>query len=440
MVKDLREYLALLRSIGGLWEIDDPVELMQIPSLMKEAERKCRCVLFNNISGYGNSLVNNLFGSRRFLAELFGCSVENVAREFAGRLEHPIKPVIISSGPVQEIFLSHDEVDIRKLPFIQHNSKDAGRYITAGMVVAKDPDTGVRNTSFNRMQLKGPDKTGFRMSPGQDLEDYYRRASAEGRRLELAVAIGNHPLDLLAAASGPARDIDELDLAGALRGEPVPLVKCRTVDLEVPAYAEIVLEGYIAPNELEPEGPFGDFMEFYIPETLNHVFHLTAISMRRGAIAQAISAGSKDDVTLLSTPREAQLYELFHGMNADVRGINLALCNNYLTGAVSIRKRNENEPTNIIMAAFGSFRFLKNFIVVDHDVDVYDTKDVFWAMSTRLRAQRGVIVVPNAMGFGRDAHGIHTAKLGIDATAPEDCWDEFERVSVPDWPPNGEDQ
>lgn len=435
MIKDLREYLALLDEHGWLDHVTEKTDLMAIPGVMKAQEKKGRTVLFENIDGYDYPLVNNLFGSREFLAEVFGCPVDEVARIFAERSSGRIQPVMTDNAPVQEIVCRGDEIDIWQFPFIVHGAKDAGRYITAGMVIAKDPETGVRNCSFNRMQLKGPAKTGFRMSPTQDLESYYKRSKALGKPLEIAVAIGNHPLDLLAAACGPARDVDELDIAGSLRGEPVPLAKCVSVDLEVPANAELVLEGYISIDEMEEEGPFGDFMEFYVPVMQNHIFHITALTMRKKPILQAISAGSKDDVTLLATPREAQLYKVFHDMNIDVRGINLAICNNYLTGAVSIRKVIENEPTNIIMAAFGSFKFMKNFIVVDQDVDVYDPKDLFWAISTRLRAERGVMVVPNAMGFGRDEHGIHTAKMGIDATAPLGCWDEFERVTAPVFEP-----
>lgn len=431
MIKDLREYLSFLDGHGWLDRLAGPTGLMAIPGIMKEQEKKERTVLFENIEGYDYPLVNNLFASRDFLAALFDCPVDEVARVFAGRSSGRVKPTIVEDAPVQEIICRGEDIDIRKFPFIVHGEKDGGRYITGGMVIAKDPETGVRNTSFNRMQLKGKAKTGFRMSPTQDLESYYKRSVAMGKPLEIAVAIGNHPLDLMAAACGPARDVDELDIAGSLRGEPVPLTRCVSVDLEAPANAELVLEGYLSMDELEEEGPFGDFMEFYVPVRKNHIFRITALTMREKPILQAISAGSKDDVTLLATPREAQLYKVFHEMNIDVKGINLAICNNYLTGAVSIRKAVENEPANIIMAAFGSFKFLKNFIVVDHDVDVYDAKDLWWAVSTRLRAERGVFVFNNTMGFGRDEHGIHTAKMGIDATAPMGCWDEFERVVPP---------
>ena len=193
----------------------------------------------------------------------------------------------------------------------------------------------------------------------------------------------------------------------------------------------MVLEGYIVPGELEDEGPFGDFMEFYVPVMPNNIFHITAITHRKRPILQSIHAGSRDDVTLLATPREAAIRTMLKSMNVDVRQISLQLCNNYLTGAVAIRKQLEDEPKNVMMGAFATFKFLKNFIVVDHDVNVDDPKEILWALSTRLRAEKGIWVVPNAVGFGRDAYGIHTTKLGIDATAPLDHWDEFERTGHP---------
>jgi 2,5-furandicarboxylate decarboxylase 1 len=431
LIKDLREYLTLLEENRWLDRITETVELLAIPAVMKEQEKKERTVLLEQVDGYASPVVNNLFGSRDFLAKVFGCSREDVVKVFARRYVECIEPILVASGPVQEIVLTGKDVDIRQLPFIVHGAKDAGRFITGAVVIAKDPENGIRNCSFNRMQLKGPAKAGIRLSPTQDLESYYKKAAARKQRLEIAAVIGNHPLDLLAAACGPARDIDELGIAGSLRQEPVELVKCKTVDLEVPARAELVLEGYINPGELEAEGPFGDFMEFYIPVMDNPVFHITAITMRPRPIIQVISAGSRDDATLLGAPREAQLYKVFKDNNVDVKAININLCNNYLTCAVSIRKQLEFEPRNILMAAFGSFKFLKNCVIVDHDVNVFDPADVWWAMSTRLRAEKGVMVIPDAVGFGRDVHGIHTAKLGIDATAPLGAWDEFERVTIP---------
>lgn len=431
MIHDLREYLTLLREKGWLDVISDPRDLSSLADTMRQQEKAERTVLFDNIAGYDCPMVNNLFANRSFLAAVFDCPPDQVIEEFARRYDRRIPPVLVENAPVQTIVHTGADIDILRYPFIQHAPKDGGRYISAGVVFAKDPETGVRNCSINRMQLKGPNYTGFRMSPRQDLEAYYNKARDMGVNLEIAVAIGNHPIDLLAAACGPARDVDEMEIAGGLRGEAVEMVKCKTVDLEVPAYAEMVLEGYIIPGELEDEGPFGDFMEFYVPVMPNNIFHITAITHRERPILQSIHAGSRDDVTLLATPREAAIRTMLKSMNIDVRQISLQLCNNYLTGAVAIRKQLEDEPKNAMMGAFATFKFLKNFIVVDHDVNVDDPKDILWAISTRLRAERGIMVVPNTVGFGRDSYGIHTTKLGIDATAPLDHWDEFERTGHP---------
>ena len=431
MIYDLREYLDLLREKGWLDVIDEPRDLFSLADTMRQQEKKQHTVLFENIRGYDCPMVNNLFANRDFLAALFSCETNQVVEEFARRCENRIPPVLVENAPVQTVVHTGADIDILRYPFIQHAPRDGGRYISAGIVFARDPETGVRNCSINRMQLKGRDYTGLRMSPRQDLEAYYNKAKALGRNLEIAVAIGNHPVDLLSAACGPARDVDEMEIAGGLRGEAVELVRCKTVDLEVPAYAEMVLEGYIVPCELEDEGPFGDFMEFYVPVMPNNIFHITAITHRPRPILQSIHAGSRDDVTLLSTPREAAICTMLKSMNVDVRQISLQLCNNYLTGAVAIRKQLEDEPKNAMMGAFATFKFLKNFIVVDHDVNVDDPKEILWALSTRLRADRGIWVIPNTVGFGRDEYGIHTTKLGIDATAPLDHWDEFERTGHP---------
>ena len=428
MFKDVREYLELLEKNGYLDRRTDEVKLTSIPHQLELQEKKGNAVVFNNIKDFQYGLFNNLFGRREHLALVFDCPKEKVVDVFAERMEQRIAPVMVDDAPVQEVVKMKGEFDIRDFPFIQHGAKDGGRYISAGMVIAKDPETGVRNVSFNRMQIKGADKTGLRMSPTQDLEAYYKKAVAMNKPLELAVVIGSHPMCQLAAACGPARDVDEMEIAGALRGEPMEMVKCKTVDIEVPAYAEMVLEGYLNPGELEDEGPFGDFMGFYIEVFKNQVFHINCLTMRRDPMVQLIRAGSRDDITLLGSPREAQIKRALENINIDVTAINIMITGNYLTCAIAIRKQYEYEVKNALMAAFASFKFLKNCIIVDHDVDVFDPADIFWAMSSRMRAEQGLLIVPNSMGFGRDKYGIHTTKLGIDATAPFNEWAEFERV------------
>lgn len=430
MFKDIRGYFEFLDKQGYVDRVKDQVELSAIPALIEEKSKKGNAIIFENINGYKASLFNNVFGKREFLASVFECPIEKVVDVFAEKLEQRIPPVMVDNGPVQEVVLTGNDFDIYDLPFLVHSARDGGRYITGGVIIAKDPETGVRNCSFNRLQLKDRNKTGLRMSPTQDLEAYYRKAVALNKPLEIAVVIGSHPMCLLAAACGPARDVDELDIAGALCGEPIELVKCKTIDMEVPAYAEVVLEGYIMPGELEDEGPFGDFMEFYIPVMKNHLFHINCVTTRKDPMIQVVFPGSTDDVTLLGSPREAQIKKALNSMNVDVRAINIMVCKNYLTCAIAIKKQIDLEAKNALMAAFGSFKFLKNCFIVDHDVDVFNPSDIFWALSTRLRAEQGIMIVPHAAGFGRDNYGIHTTKLGVDATVPLDAWDEFERITV----------
>lgn len=435
MIKNIREYIADLESKGEVIHITEETPMLKVPTLMVQAEKEEKLLYIDKIEGYETPFINNIYAKREYMADLLGVDKKEVMRVFSERSDHFIKPVMVDEAPCQELVYTGDDVDITKYPFIVHKAKDAGRYITAGIVIAKDPETGVRNLSFNRMQLKGKNKTGLRMSPTQDLESYFKKAVAMNKPLEIAVVIGAHPMVLASAACGPARDVDELDIAGGLIGEAVELVKCKTVDIEVPAQAELVFEGRIIPGEMEDEGPFGDFMEFYIPVMKNHIFHVDCVTSRKAPIIQAISAGSRDDVTLLGTPREAQLYKVLKGMNIDVKAINMMVCNNYLTAAIAVHKQNELETKNAMMACFGSFKFLKVCVMTDEDVDVYNASDIFWAMSSRMRAQQGIMVIPDCMGFGRDVYGIHTCKLGIDATAPFEHWDEFERVTIPD--PNG---
>jgi UbiD family decarboxylase len=222
--------------------------------------------------------------------------------------------------------------------------------------------------------------------------------------------------------------LDEFCIAGALRGSPLILTKCRTVDLEVPATAEIVLEGEILAGVREDEGPFGDFMQYYVPVMKNHVFQVKAITHRKNPIYQTIQASSMEDTYLLGLSREAAIYDAVSRV-ADVRAVSLVPT--IMNCAIAIKKRFKEEPKNVAAAAFGAYSWLKYCVVVDHDVDVFDVNEVWWAMATRSRPDKGLLPINDAMGFPRDPFHIHQSKLGIDATAPLDQWSEFERKSVP---------
>jgi 2,5-furandicarboxylate decarboxylase 1 len=429
MQKDMRFCLELLKSADRLLTIDQEVDpKFELPAVMKAAEKMGKAILFEKVKRSKFPVVNNLFGSREMLALLFETQPERVVNEWIDRINHPIEPRIVSSGPVKEVIKKGHDVNLEELPIITHCSKDVGPYITAGIVVAKDPETGIRNVSINRMQFKGRTKLGIRMMPPQHLGVIHEKCEKKGKDLEIAVAIGNHPFETLVAATTTAYGTDEFILSSAFRKEPLELVKCETVDLEVPATSEIVLEGVVPAGVREPEGPFGDFMQYYIPVMENHVFEVKAMLHRKDALYQTIQASSLEDIHLLALSREARVYETVSKV-ADVQAV--CLVPTIMSCMISIKKRFEGEPKNIMAAAFGAYSWLKYCVVVDHDVNVFDVNDVWWAMATRSRPETGLLLMERSLGFPRDPFDIHQSKLGIDATAPLNQWQEFERKRVP---------
>jgi len=429
MQKDLRFCIDLFKSEDHLVIIEREVDpKFELPALMKAAEKLEKAIIFNKVKRSGFRVINNLFVSRDMLALLFETTQKHVVNEWIDRVKNRIEPKLVSSGPVKEVVKKEPEVNLEELPIVTHCSKDAGPYITAGIVVAKDPDTGIRNISVNRMQYKGKTKLGIRMMPPQHLGIIHDKCEKNGKALEIAVVIGSHPFDIFAAATTVDYGVDEFSIASALRKEPLQLIKCETVDLEVPATAEVVLEGEVLCGVREPEGPFGDFMQYYVPMMENHVFKVKAITHRKDAIYQTIQASSLEDTHLLALSREARVYAAVSRV-ANVQAICLAPT--IMSCVISIRKRFEGEPKNVAAAAFGAYSWLKYCVVVDHDVDVFNLNDVWWAMATRSRPETGLLLIENSLGFPRDPFKIHQSKLGIDATAPLNQWEEFERKVVP---------
>ncbi len=429
MQKGIRDCVERLDSAGLLLTVNREIDPnLEIPALMKAAEREGKAVLFNKTKKPGFRLINNIFGSRKMAALFFETEPEKVVLEWMDRIRRPLEPRRVSSSPAKEVVKKGDQVNLDDLPLVTHCGKDGGPFITAGIVASRDPDTGIRNVSINRMQYKGKDRLGIRMMPPQHLGRIQQRCEEKGRALEIAVAIGNHPFDLLAAATTLAYGVDEFTIAGDLRREPPEVVQCETEDLEVPATAEIILEGEVLPGVREPEGPFGDFMQYYVPVMDNHVFKVKAVTHRANPVYQTIQASSLEDTHLLALSREARVYEAV-SKAADVQAVSLVPT--ILGCAVSIKKRFEGEPKNVAAAAFGAYSWLKYCVVVDHDVNVFDVNDVWWAMITRSRPDEGLLLMRNALGFPRDPFKMHQSKLGIDATAPLDRWKEFERKRVP---------
>lgn len=423
---DLRAFIKLLSKNRKLRMVNTPVDTECIPWMISIFEREKKAVLFKNIRDRRGSLISNLLGGREFLSIAFNCEKENLLIEYNKRMKNPLPPKILSYAPCQEVIEEGPKIDIRKFPILIHCEKDAGPYITAGLAIAKDPETGIRNVSINRMQVVGSRE--LLINIPQHLGIIQKKAEAMGKSLEVAVAIGNHPFEILSAASKPPFGVDEFHIAGALRQRPLDLIPCKTISLEVPAGAEIILEGEIPPNEKKPEGPFGDFMGYYVPVTMSHVFRIKAITYRKNFIFQAIKAGSTEDAHILSLPREALIFSAL--LEKGIQVCSVSLHTMLFNCFVSIQKRHKDEAQTVISTAFETFPWLKYCIVVDHDVDIFDEKDVWWAVGTRSSPEKGTFLIKESPGFYRDPFRIHQSKMGIDATIPLDQWNEFERTKI----------
>jgi 2,5-furandicarboxylate decarboxylase 1 len=431
---DLRSFLSLLEKHDLLVRLEREVDAAtEAGRLLRQLELRGVAGLFPHVRGAEASLVYNLLGSRRAVELALGVGPGEARGRFARALGDRVAPVLVDDAPAQEVVATGEEADLRRLPLVTHSENDAGPYVTAGAVIARDPDTGRRNVSINRMMLVGARETGIRMMPPQQLGVIQAHAEASGQELPVAVAIGLHPLDSLAAATSLPAGEDELELAGGLRGEPLRLARCVSVDLEAPADAEIVIEGVVAAGVREPEGPFGDFLQFYVPQMANHRLRVTAITHRRDPIYQTMVAGSREDVSLLGLSRETEVVDAVERTGAEL--VDARLGPTILSCTLAIRQRYPGEAKNVGLAALGAYPWLKYCLVVDHDVDVHDLDDVWWAVATRSSPARAIVVAAGAPAFPRDAHGIHDSRAIVDATIPFGEWADYERRVPPGGPP-----
>jgi 2,5-furandicarboxylate decarboxylase 1 len=372
---DLRDWLATLAARGDLSVARENVALMdELAAVAKRMERD-KAVIFPRPSGHEVPVVVNLFTQRAWVADALGVNEDQLLPHFLAAARNPLPWVEVTSAAVQEVV--HTDVDLLKqLPIPKHNELDSGPYITAGLLISRNPVTGVQNVAIHRCQISGPDRIGVLLLPRHTLA-YYRMAEQAGEGLEIAIVIGVHPALLLASQAIAALDEDEVGIAGALLGRSVEMVKCRTNAVRVPVQAEIVVEGRILPKVREPEGPFGEFPQYYGPRAAREVIKVDAVTHRRHPIFHTIVGGSFEHLVLGGVPREATLLQHLKRSFPNVLDVRLTpggTCRYHLV--VKIDKIREGEPKNIIMAAFGGHYDIKQVVVVDRDVDISSPEEI----------------------------------------------------------------
>jgi 2,5-furandicarboxylate decarboxylase 1 len=416
---DLRSWLQRLVASDRLAVAREGVSLIdELAAVAKKLELE-RAVLFPVPGGHRIPVVANLFTERSWIAEALGVADSELLPRFQHAVRHPLPWNEITAAPVHDVV--HRQIDLlQQLPIPKHNEHDSGPYITAALLIARNPASGVQNVSIHRCQVSGPDRIGVLLLP-RHTRHYFHIAEQAGEALEIALVIGVHPACILASQAIAALDDDEMEIAGALLGQPIEMVKCRTNRVRVPAHAEIVIEGRILPKLREPEGPFGEFPQYYGSRADREVIQVDAVTHRSNPIFHTIVGGGIEHLLLGGIPREATLLDHLQRSFPSVRDLRLTrggTCRYHL--AVKIDKANGGEPKNIIMGAFGGHYDIKQVVVVDMDVDIDDPDEIEWAIATRFQADRDLVVVSGAQGSKLDpssADGI-SAKMGLDATKP----------------------
>ena len=389
-------------------EVSTEYEIARILSENKEST-----VFFENVKGYPDfTMAGNLTPTRERVCEAIGTTPGEYINYVANAIDNPIDPVVVEGE-------ARVETSLDKLPILRHFEKDAGRYISSGIVVANDPEYG-RNVSIHRMLLLDDSTFTIRIVERRHLDHYVQRAKERGEPLDVAVAIGFHPAVLFASAYCVPEGYDEFKLASALLRKPLELVKCGN-GIEVPANAEIVIEGQIMPDELASEGPFADVTGTYDIVRKQPTLKVSRVTTRENPIYYALLPSAGEHRMLMGMPREPGIYSAVSKV-ANVK--NACLTDggcSWLHGVVSIKKENEEDGKNAINAAFEGHPSMKHVIVVDSDVDIFDTNEVEYAVATRFQANRDAVIIEGAKGSSLDpsaGEGSVTTKVGIDATKP----------------------
>jgi 2,5-furandicarboxylate decarboxylase 1 len=434
----LRNFVEQLVETGECEVREEPVDLVDIAGIL---DGNPRAVLFKTAGPEKAELVGNVMGSRKRLARALDTSERDLRGTLNKRLNRLQPPVKVSSqqAPVQQVVLKDDEADLCALPVHLQHGNDGAPYISAGIDYALFPDTGFTNVGCRRIMLRGPRQAGVDLIAPSDMRAIYLEAAAKKEPVPVAYAVGSHPTDFLAAMTA-LPNVDELDIIGGLRGQPVPVVKCVTSDIYVPADAEYVIEGVLDPaGHVEPEGPFGEYVGYYGVVKRNPILHITAITHREDALFQTLTIGGRalartDTAQLSAVKTETAAWA---ALMASVREP-LAVYATPSSGGmynvrVSLRQRVPGDAKNAIAAIFGSHAEAKHVFAFDPDIDVFSDAETDWAFATRFQADRDLLVgsgfrvVPLDPSLGGARTG---AKLGFDCTIPFGKADSLE-FSVP---------
>ena len=383
-------------------------------------------VLIKNVKGFDLPVISGICNTREKIAKSINCEVSEITQKIIDAMEKPIKVDKFTD------FSQYDtlDIDLDKIPILKHYKRDGGAYITSGVVFARDPVTGIQNASIHRMMVLDNKRLVIRIVP-RNLYTYFQNAQKAGKDLDIAIAIGMDPAILLASTTSIPIDYNEMDVANAFKNGELELIKCG--ELEVPQ-ADIILEGKISVTETIAEGPFVDLTDTYDIIRDQPIINLEKMHIKKeNAAYHAILPAGFEHKLLQGLPQEPRIFKAVKNAVPTVENVVLTeggCC--WLHSVVSINKQTEGDGKNAIMAALSAHPSLKHCVVVDRDVDVFDAEDVEYAIATRVKGDRDIMIVPNVRGSSLDpvaeSDGT-TTKIGVDATKSLKTVEKFERVS-----------
>lgn len=430
----LRHTLEKLKSKNLLLECNKEVDdVYEMGGVLKHFNNK-RPILFNNVKNNSMPSIGGLYGERTIIYDLLNINHGNRIQKFMDGIVNPQPYKVVNNGPVKENIIKRN-IDLQRiLPINKFQEKDSSSFITAGVMVVKERDSGKYYTSIRRLQVNGGNELSALIASPKLTQDFLELEKM-GKALEVAIILGYDAATLMASQiSSATYGVDKYEIDSSLRGEALELVKCETVDLLVPAYAEIVLEGRIVPDKRQLEGPFGELMGYYGPQAPHPIIKIDCITHRNNPIYQTAFPCREEHVSN-GMIREVELYYQLKNQ-LDIVDVYVTEGGGYRFNAfISINKRNEGDGKTAILAALGLNKDLKQVVIVDGDVDIFDLQEIEWAITTRAQASMDFTIVEGALGSSlepsHDLRGV-TDKVGIDATKPlVDKENHFHRAIIP---------
>ena len=415
-----------LNSYRELIEIDDEVSTeYEICNILQNYPKDT--VLFTNVKGSHIPVISGLCNTREKIARSINCKKDEILHKIIEATSNPIK---VENYENLDNYITY-KANLNKIPILKHYQKDGGKYITAGVIFARDPETGVQNASIHRMLVKNSDTLGVRLVP-RNLYTYFQKAEELGRDLDITICIGMDPAILLASTCSIPIDADEMEVANAFKNGELKLLNCEESDLKVPE-ADIILEGKILHGKRSKEGPFVDLTDTYDVIREEPIIKLSKMHLKKKAYYHAIIPAGFEHKLLQGLPQEPRIYK--HVKNTVPTVQNVALTEGgccWLHAVVQIKKQTQGDGKNVLMAALSAHPSLKHCVVVDDDIDLFNPEDVEYAIATRVKGDEDLMVVTNARGSSLDPKALAdgtTTKLGVDATKDINHLEKFERVS-----------